>query len=35
MRRRAIEQLLVTVLGVLIALVVATAAGGAYLKWAD
>ena len=33
MRKTAIETLLVTILGVLIAMGIAVAAGGAYLKW--
>ena len=33
MRKRAVEQLLITVLGVLIAFGVAAVAGASYLKW--
>ena len=35
MRKGSIETLAITVLGVLIAMAIATAAGGAYLKWAE
>ncbi len=33
MRKTAIETLMVTILGVLIAMGILTAAGGAYLRW--
>ena len=33
MRKKALEQLLITVLAVLLALGIATAAVGGYLKW--
>ena len=33
MRKSAIEDLFIVILGVLLAMGIATAAGGAYLKW--
>ena len=33
MRKSALQQLLITVIGVLVAMAILTAGGGAYLKW--